>query len=133
MASTKDHGPHPHVFDIEALTKENDTFRTAVWTGRNLQLTVMSIAPGGDVGLEVHEAHDQFLRIESGEARVEMGAAEEHLDFVETAKDDFAVLVPAGTWHNITNTGGRELKLYSIYAPAEHPHGTVHETPPTAD
>lgn len=126
----QDHGAHPHVFDIEALTKQNDTFRTAVWTGRNLQLTVMSIAPGEDVGLEVHEDHDQFLRIESGEARVEMGPTRENLDFAEAAKDDFAVLVPAGTWHNIVNTGDRDLKLYSIYASAEHPHGTVHPTRP---
>lgn len=126
----QDHGANPHVFDIEALTEDNDTFRTAVWTGRNLQLTVMSIAPGEDVGLEVHEDHDQFLRVESGEARVEMGATRDNLGFVEVAKDDFAILVPAGTWHNITNTGDRDLKLYSIYAPAEHPHGTVHETRP---
>ena len=124
----KDHGPDPYVVDIEELTKRNDTFRTAVWTGRNLQLTVMSIEPGADVGLEMHETHDQFLRIESGEARVEMGAARDHLDFVERAGSDFAVFVPAGAWHNIVNTGTEALKLYSIYAPAEHPHGTVHES-----
>lgn len=125
----QDHGPSPYVVDVEKLTVQNDTFRTAVWTGKNLQMTVMSIKPGGDVGLEVHDDHDQFLRVEKGEARVEMGSSQDNLDFIEEAGDDFAILVPAGTWHNITNTGDEDLKLYSIYAPAEHPHGTVHQTP----
>ena len=123
-----DHGPHPFVTDIEEATVGNDTYRTALWTGRNLQLTVMSIEPGHDVGLEVHDDHDQFLRIEEGTARVQMGPAREDLAFDETVGDDHAVFVPAGSWHNLTNVGDRPLKLYSIYAPAEHPHGTVHAT-----
>lgn len=123
----QDQGPDPYVVDIEQATLENDKFRVAKWTGANLQLTLMSIQPGDDIGLEVHEDHDQFLRIEDGEGKVEMGADESSLDFVRNVSDDDAIFVPAGTWHNVTNIGDEPLKLYSIYAPGEHPRGTVHE------
>ncbi len=128
-----DHGPEPYVTDIERATLENDTYRTAIWTGRNLQVTVMSIQPGHDVGLEVHDDHDQFLRVEQGRARVQMGPARDDLSLDETVGDDDAVFVPAGSWHNLTNIGDEPLRLYSIYAPAEHPHGTVHVTKAEAD
>lgn len=127
-----DHGSEPYVVDIEALTLENTNFRTAAWTGKNMQMTLMAIEPGDDIGLEVHEDHDQFLRIEEGEARVEMGPSADQLE-TWSAEDDFAIFVPAGVWHNIINTGDEPLKLYSIYAPAEHPHGTVHVTKAEAD
>jgi mannose-6-phosphate isomerase-like protein (cupin superfamily) len=127
-----DHGTNPYVVDIEALTLQNDNFRTAAWTGKNLQMTLMAIQPGDDIGLEVHEDHDQFLRIEEGEARVEMGPSADQLE-TWSAEDDFAIFVPAGVWHNIINTGDEPLKLYSIYAPAEHPHGTVHATKAEAE
>jgi mannose-6-phosphate isomerase-like protein (cupin superfamily) len=120
-----DFGPNPYVVDIEELTLQNENFRTAAWTGKNLQMTLMAIQPGDDIGLEVHEDHDQFLRIEEGEARVEMGQSADQLE-TWSAEDDFAIFVPAGMWHNIINTGDDVLKLYSIYAPAEHPHGTIH-------
>lgn len=123
-----DNGPNPYVVNIEKTTLENETFRTAIWTGSNLQLTVMSIEPGDDVCLEVHDGHDQFLRIEQGEALVKMGDSKDTLDFEQVASDDDAIFVPAGKWHNIVNTGSEKLKLYSIYAPAEHDHGTVHQT-----
>ncbi len=128
-----DHGDDPYVVDIQEATVENSTFRTALWTGANLQLTVMAIEPGDDIGLEVHEDHDQFLRVEEGNGFVQMGPNENELDFEATAEDDFAIFIPAGTWHNITNTGEIPLKLYSIYAPGEHPRGTVHETKAEAD
>ena len=128
-----DHGDDPYVVDIQEATVENSTFRTALWTGANLQLTVMAIEPGDDIGLEVHEDHDQFLRVEEGTGFVQMGPNENELDFEANAEDDFAVFVPAGTWHNITNTGEIPLKIYSIYAPGEHPRGTVHETKAEAD
>lgn len=128
-----DHGNAPYVVDIEKATVENTTFRTAIWTGSNLQATVMTIQPGDDIGLEVHDDHDQFLRIEEGVGFVQMGKAEDNLDFEENVEDDFAVFVPAGVWHNITNTGDSPLRLYSIYAPGEHPHGTVHETKAESD
>lgn len=128
----QDQGPNPYVVNIEAATLENDTFRTALWTGAHSQTTLMAIQPGDDIGLEVHEDHDQFLRIEQGEATVEMGPSETELQTWQ-AKDDDAIFVPAGTWHNLTNHGNEPLKLYSIYSPAEHPHGTVHATKAEAD
>lgn len=128
VMDTNDYGGQPYVVNIEHITKENDKFRVAKWTGSNMQMTLMSIPVGGEVGLEVHTDHDQFLRIEQGNAKVVMGPAEDNLDFEKEAEDDFAIFVPAGTWHNIINTGQEDLRLYSIYAPAEHPKGTIHET-----
>jgi mannose-6-phosphate isomerase-like protein (cupin superfamily) len=128
-----DRGPHPYVLDIERATVANDTYRTVVWTGAHLQVTVMSIEPGADVGLEVHADNDQFLRVEAGRARVQMGPAEDRLTFDREVEDDWAVLVPAGSWHNITNIGDEPLKLYSLYAPCMHPHGAVHPTKAVAD
>ena len=128
-----DHGPAPFVTDIEKATLDNDAYRNTIWTGRSLQLTVMAIQPGHDIGLEVHHDHDQFLRVEQGTARVQMGPARSQLTFDEVVEDDFAIFVPAGSWHNVTNTGGGPLKVYSIYAPPEHPHGTRHETKADAD
>jgi len=128
-----DSGPYPYVVDIEEATESNDTFRTAAWTGEHLQLTLMSIEPGEDIGLEVHEDTDQFLRVEQGVARVQMGPAEDDLGFDEEVGADWAILVPAGFWHNLTNLGDTPLKVYSIYAPSHHPHGTVHETKEDAE
>ena len=124
----KDYGAEPTVLDIDAYTMSNETFRTALWTGTYLQVTLMSIRVGGEVGLEIHPETDQFLRIEDGEAKVVMGDSKESLTFVKEAETDFAIIVPAGKWHNIINTGDRPLKLYSIYAPVHHPHSTVHKT-----
>ncbi|MCB9821652.1 cupin domain-containing protein [Candidatus Nomurabacteria bacterium] len=124
---TTDMGPNPWVVDIEELTTSNDKFRVAKWTGTYFQMTVMSIKPGEEVGLEVHHDVDQFLRLEQGKAKVVMGPSEDNLDKEWTAEDDWAIFVPAGTWHNIINDGDEDLKLYSIYAKPEHPHGTVHE------
>ncbi len=129
----KDYGAESLVVNIEEATKQNETFRTALWTGKNLQVTLMSIAAGDDIGLEVHEHGDQFLRIEEGEGLVQMGDSEDNLSFEEKAEDDYAILIPAGKWHNVTNTGDKPLKIYSIYAPPEHPHSTVHETKAEAD
>lgn len=128
----KDHGPNPYVVNIEDLTLENENFRTAGWTGKYMQMTLMTIQPGDDIGLEVHEDHDQFLRIEKGLATVLMGDSEETLESWD-AGDDFAIFVPAGKWHNIVNTGDEPLKLYSIYSPPEHAHGTVHTTKEEAE
>lgn len=128
-----DQGPDPFVVDIETATLENTTYRTTLWTGESLQLTVMSIEPGDDIGLEVHHDHDQFLRIEAGSGRVQMGPERDRLEFERQVGDDDVVLVPAGSWHNITNVGDAPLKLYSLYGPPEHPHGTVHPTKADAD
>jgi mannose-6-phosphate isomerase-like protein (cupin superfamily) len=113
--------------DIERETLGNDTFRTVVFTGTHLQLTVMSIEPGGEIGEETHEGYDQFLRVEGGRARVILGDEERDVE------DDWAVIVPSGVRHNVVNTGDGPLKVYSLYAPPEHPAGTVHRTKADAD
>lgn len=124
----KDHGNEPFVVDINEAAEQNDSFRTAIWTGNHLQVTLMSIDVGDSIGLEMHPHVDQFLRIEEGDALVEMGKSKDELDFVTYVDDDWAIIVPAGTWHNVTNTGNVPLKLYSIYAPPNHPFGTIHQT-----
>lgn len=123
-----DRGKQPVVADIEALTLENDNYRTTIWTGDKLQVTVMAIQPGDDIGLEIHHGIDQFLRIESGTGLCKMGSAADNLTFQQPVKDDDAIFVPADTWHNVENTGTEPLKLYTIYAGPDHVKGTVHPT-----
>jgi mannose-6-phosphate isomerase-like protein (cupin superfamily) len=124
----KDYGRKPFVVNINEAAKHNNTYRTALWTGDHLQVTLMSINVGEDIGLEIHPNVDQFLRIEQGQGVVQMGKRKDNLNFVQKVYDDFAIMIPAGTWHNVTNTGNTPLKLYSIYAPPQHPAGTVHLT-----
>jgi mannose-6-phosphate isomerase-like protein (cupin superfamily) len=128
-----DEGPKPFVVDIEAATLANENYRSTLWTGTRLQMTVMHIAPGHDIGLEVHPDGDQFLRVESGRARVQMGSSRDDLSFDREVEDDWVILVPAGAWHNVTNIGDEPLKVYALYGPPEHPHGTVHATKAEAD
>ncbi len=124
----KDYGPMPIVVNIEKATKENNTFRTALWTGSHLQLTLMSINVGEDIGLEIHPTVDQFIRIEQGEGLVKIGYDKNDLSFQRRVNPSDAILIPAGTWHNVINNGSIPLKVYTIYAPPQHPHGTVHKT-----
>jgi mannose-6-phosphate isomerase-like protein (cupin superfamily) len=119
--------------NIERETLQNETFRTVVYTGEHTQLTVMSIAVGDDIGGEVHPDHDQFIRIESGRARVELGGREGAPEEVREVEDDWAIIIPAGAWHNVINLGSEPLKLYSLYSPPEHPDGTVHATKADAE
>ncbi len=128
-----DYGPEPFVVDINKATMQNSNFRTAFWTGCHLQMTLMCIPVGGEIGLEMHSNLDQFLRIESGCGRVIMGKNRDRLNYQTNVGDDFAIFIPAGTWHNLINTGSCPIKLYSIYAPVQHPHGTVHRTKAEAD
>lgn len=130
LIELRDYGPEPFVVNINQAAKQNTNFRTALWTGRYLQLTLMSINVGEDIGLEIHPDVDQFIRIEQGQGLVKMGDHECRLDFQRYVYDDFAIFIPAGKWHNLINTGNIPLKLYSIYAPPEHPHGTVHVVKP---
>ncbi len=132
MTNIIDNGPSPLVTGIEAATIENMNYRTTLWTGEHSQITLMSIEPGHDIGLEVHPTHDQFLRIEQGQATVSMGPSEGELQ-VWQAVDGDAVVVPAGTWHNLISSGDVALKVYSIYSPVQHPHGTVHVTKEDGD
>lgn len=124
----RDYGPEPFAIDINQATIDNNNFRTALWTGDHLQLTLMSLNPGEEIGLEMHPDIDQFIRIEQGQGLVKMGDSGNNLNFQENVSDDFIFIVPAGKYHNLINTGQTPLKLYSIYAPPQHPHGTVHKT-----
>jgi len=116
------------VADIEQATLDNTNFRTALWTGEHTQLTVMQIGVGENIGLEAHPDNDQFIRIEQGKARVELGPTEDQVEETHDVEDDWAIIIPAGTWHNVVNTGDGDLKVYSLYSPPEHPPNTVHRT-----
>lgn len=128
-----DHGPNPYVLDIEAVTEANDAFRDTLWTGEYLQMTVMSIPAGGEIGAEVHDDHDQFLRLEAGRGRVMIGKDADNLDIDQEVKADDAIFVPAGKWHNVVTVGDEPMKLYSIYAVPDHVKGTYHATKEDAD
>lgn len=128
-----DYGGEPLIINIDKAAKANQNFRTALWTGGHLQVTLMSIPSGGDIGLEIHPHLDQFLRIESGCGLVMMGETKNALNYRQKVNGDYAVIVPAGKWHNIVNTGRTPLKIYSVYAPTQHPFGTVHRTKADAE
>ncbi len=124
----EDIGPRPQSFDLEQATIENKHYRTVVWSGRYLQATLMSIPVGSDIGLEAHPDTDQFLRLDAGRGRVQMGPSKDQLTFEQEVSDGWCVLVPAGTWHNITNIGDEPMQLYAIYAPVHHKQGKIHNT-----
>ncbi|WP_312653758.1 cupin domain-containing protein [Aminipila sp.] len=128
-----DYGLEPLVFNIYKAAMQNCNYRTALWTGDYLQLTLMSIEVGEDIGLEMHPDLDQVIRIEEGYGFVKMGSDKEKLNYQREVDGNFAIIIPAGTWHNLINTGSRPLKLYSIYAPPAHLYGTVHETKEIAE
>lgn len=115
------------VTNIEQDTLENENFRKVLYTAKNMQLVVMSIATGEEIGLETHPEHDQFIRVDAGSAKAILNGEESEL------MDGSCVIIPAGVEHNIVNTGENALKLYTIYTPPEHPDGTVHATKAEAD
>ena len=112
---------------------QNNNFRTALWTGQHLQVTLMNINVGESIGLESHPNLDQFLRIEQGVGVVQMGDSKNNLNYERTVYDNYAIVIPAGKWHNLTNIGNVPIKLYSIYAPSNHPKGTIHVTKEDAE
>ena len=116
-----------YVDDIERATVANEDFRRVLYTGHNLQLVLMTLPPGCDIGEEVHEDRDQFFRIEEGQGLVYIDGAANRVE------DDFAVIVPAGARHNVSNTGDGPLKFYTLYGPPEHRDGIVHRTREEAD
>ncbi len=115
------------VDNIEKLTEENGDFRRVLYTGHNLQLVLMAIRPGGEIGEEVHEDRDQFFRVESGEGEIWIDGA------CHKVKADDAMIVPQGARHNVVSTGTEPLRLYTIYGPPEHIDGTIHRTREEAD
>ena len=128
-----DIGPEPQSFDLEKATLENTNYRAVAWSGKYLQLTLMSIPVGSDIGLEAHPETDQFLRLDAGRGRVQMGPTEDRLEFDREVEDGWAVFVPAGTWHNVTNIGDEPLRLYTVYAPVHHASGKIQSTAADAE
>ena len=102
--SVTDNGPHPNAFDIESATLANEDYRTVAWSGKYLQVTLMSIPAGESIGLEAHPETDQFLRLEAGQGRCVMGPSADQLDFEQEVSDDWSIQVPAGVWHDVINT-----------------------------
>ena len=131
--NTTDYGPEPFVTNITQQTLQNQYFRRALWTGNNLQLTLMCIPPNGEIGLEIHPNEDQFLRLERGRGIILMGKEKDKLNFQREVGPSDAIFIPAGTWHNLINKGEGPIKLYSIYAPPHHPFGTIHKTKADSD
>jgi mannose-6-phosphate isomerase-like protein (cupin superfamily) len=113
--------------NIEKRTVENDDFRRVLYTGHNLQLVLMTLQPGEEIGEEVHGDRDQFFRVEQGAGTIDIDGVANRVE------DDFAVIVPAGACHNVRNTGAAPLRLYTIYAPPEHKDGIVQSTKAEAD
>lgn len=111
-----------YVDNIEDRTSENSSFRKVLFTGTHMQLVVMSLKPGEDIGEEVHNDVDQFFRVEEGRAKIVMNGEESILE------EDMVAIVPAGTLHNVINDSDEDLKLYTIYSPSNHPEGTEHVT-----
>lgn len=125
---TGDLGNKPTIINIHKEVCSNNYFRKAIWTGEFLQVTVMSIPAGGEIGLELHDNIDQFIRVEYGVGSIYMGKTKQEVKFVGSANSEDAIVIPAGTWHNIINNQSTPLKVYSVYAPPNHPIGTIHKT-----
>lgn len=128
-----DNGGKPYLSNIEQTAMRNRNFRTSIWTGSNLQMTLMCIPPCGDIGQEIHENTDQFIRVEHGTALVVLGKCKDKIDIRQRLSRGDAVFIPAGTWHNIINAGNNVLRVSSIYAPPNHPKGTIHHTKEEAE
>ncbi len=111
-----------YVDDIEKATEDNTDYRRVVYTGKHLQLVLMTLQAGEEIGEEVHDGHDQFFRFEEGDGEVVIDGVR------HTVKGDFGVIVPAGARHNVINTGTGPLKLYTLYGPPEHRDGVLQPT-----
>lgn len=132
-ATITDQGPKQAAFDLEHTTVENDDYRRIAWSGRYLQLSLMSIEPGASIGLEVHPETDQFIRLDAGQGVAMMGPSEDDLDWEQPVSDGWCVMVPAGMWHDIVNTGDGPMRLYTVYAPVHHAAGIVQRTAEDAE
>ena len=128
-----DHGPNPYAAKLARLACKNPNYRTTVWSGGLLQLTVMCIPKKGEIGLEVHPDTDQFLYVVEGSGTVLMGPEKGKLNYTMPVEKGSGIFVPYGMWHNVVNKGSGDLKLFTVYAPPHHPHGTVHKTKAIAD
>lgn len=131
--SVTDNGPNPNAFDIESATVANENYRTVAWTGKYLQVTLMSIPAGESIGLEAHPDTDQFLRLDAGRGKCVMGPTADQLDFEQEVSDGWSIQVPAGTWHDVINPGPEPMRLYAIYAPVHHAPGITQATSDEAE
>jgi len=129
----KDLNNIPTIINIHKEVCCNNYFRKEIWTGEHLQVTVMSIPAGSEIGLEKHDNLDQFIRVEYGVGAVYMGKTKQDMRFIGNVNSDYSILIPAGTWHNVINIQNQPLKVYSIYTPPQHPIGTIHKTKFDAD
>lgn len=123
-----DYGLNPYVTNIKCETLQNPFFRRALWTGEHLQMTLMCIPMGSEIGLEIHEDTDQMLYIEQGNALVKMGKSQQNMDYCRCVSEGDVILIPVGMWHNLLNSGQTSLKVWSVYAPPHHPAGVIHCT-----
>ncbi|WP_099468703.1 cupin domain-containing protein [Konateibacter massiliensis] len=130
--SRMDNGPKPYIANVGQMAMQNTNFRTAIWTGTYMQMTLMCIPPCGEIGLEMHDDVDQFIRIEQGRAIVKIGDCRQQ-GFCQCIGRGDVVFVPAGTWHNVINAGRGPLKVSSTYSPPNHPWGTIHRTKDEAE
>lgn len=128
-----DKGVEPFVANVECMAMKNQNFRKEIWTGCHVQMTLMSIPSGGEIGAEIHPDTDQIIRVEAGMAIVKMGRSRGKMECCRRISKNDTVFVPAGIWHNIINAGGHVLKVSSIYAPPHHPRGTVSRTKAEAE
>lgn len=115
-------------FNIEDSALKNQDFRKTIWTGKFMQITLMSINSGSSIGLEMHPDTDQFLEIEDGIGQVLIGKSKDRLSYQKRVRKGDAIIIPAGMWHNVINLGRGCIKLYSVYAPPHHKPGTIHRT-----
>ena len=133
MEKNKEKDKKPTLLNLRSEVATNQNFRKEIWTGEYLQVTVMSIPVGGEIGLEMHDDLEQLLKVESGCANVYMGDTKRNVKFVGKVNADHVIVIPSGTWHNIINACVCPLKVYSVYAPPKHPIGTLHKTKLNSD
>lgn len=131
--SQMDFGPNPYIMNVQGLAAQNQNFRAAIWTGCNVQMTLMHIQPYEEIGWEMHDDTNQIIRVEQGTAVVLMGEYRGRTDTKDNIRTGDVVFVPAGTWHNVMNAGRCPLKVSSIYAPPNHKRGTIHRTKKDAE
>ena len=110
----KDYGMMPLAVNIRNLAKNNENFRTVLWTGTQFQVTLMNILPNESIGIEIHPNVDQFIQIVQGNGMVKMGESQNNLDFSKKVSEDISIIIPAGKWHNLINIGNEPIKLFSI-------------------
>ncbi len=124
----RDYGTEPLITNLKSATMQNTNFRTSLWTGQNMQITLMSIPVGGDIGTEVHNELDQLIRVERGRALIVFERTQNSPERRQVIGENYVFVIPAGTRHNIINAGRVPLKLSSVYAPPKHPFSTSQKT-----